>query len=325
MRRKTKPKVLVTGGTGFIGRALIKTLSASGRRIVAPIRSEDSSRGLRIGKWKCPVIGEINSNTDWGRLLHDVDAVVHCANQSGVIDEKKPPQKQPYFEINVNGTLNLAKQASEAKVRRFIFLSSIKVNGQYTEKGKTFNELDPPNFSDLYGESKYETESRLLELTKTTAMETVIIRSPLVYGPNSKGNFEKLSKLVSSGIPLPLSSIRNSRSFLAIDNLCDLIQLCLDHEAAANEIFMASDGQDLSTPELLHGIAAAMGVSLTLYPCPPRILEIIANAFGTQFLAQRILGSLCVNAGKAEEKLQWTPPVNVQEGLKRCFPEVGPK
>ena len=127
-----EPKVLVTGA-GFIGRALIKTLSASGRRIVAPIRSEDSGRGLRIGKWKCPVIGRINSNTDWSRLLHDVDAVVHCANQSGVIDEKKPPQKQPYFEINVNGTLNLAKQASEANVERFIFLSSIKVNGQYTE------------------------------------------------------------------------------------------------------------------------------------------------------------------------------------------------
>jgi len=219
--------------------------------------------------------------------------------------------------VNVCGTLNLASQAAEAGVQRFVFLSSIGVNGN--SNTFPFSEADLPKPEGLYAQSKLEAEQGLWELHKRTGMEVVILRPPLVYGPDAPGNFGSLVRLVQKGVPLPLGAIDNKRSLLALDNLVDLILNCIDHPAAANQVFLASDGEDLSTTELLKAVGRAMGKPARLVPVPASILMLGASLSGNKAFAQRLLGSLQIDISKACKVLNWEPPLTVEEGLRRCF------
>ena len=224
-----------------------------------------------------------------------------------------------FRKVNVEGTLNLARQAAEAGVKRFVFISSIKVNGEGTEFGKPYTADDAPAPVDPYGISKLEAEQGLLGLASETGMEITIIRPVLVYGPGVKGNFASMINLVEKGIPLPLGAIHNQRSLVGIDNLVDLIIRCIDHPAAANQVFLAADGEDLSTTELLRIVAKAIERPSRLIPVPAPVLQFGATLLGRKAMAQRLLGSLQVDILKTRELLDWTPPVSVDEGLKRCF------
>jgi len=224
-----------------------------------------------------------------------------------------------YRCINVDATIYLARQAAAAGVKRFIFISSIKVNGEATFYGKQFLPTDEPRPRDAYGLSKMEAEQGLMELASETGLEVVIIRPPLVYGAGVKGNFASMIKLVERGFPLPLGAIHNKRSLVGIDNLVDLIIRCIDHPAAANQVFLAGDGKDLSTTELLRGVGEAMGNPARLIPVPAGLLQLGATLLGKKAMAQRLLESLQVDISKTCELLDWKPPYTVDEGLRRCF------
>lgn len=223
--------------------------------------------------------------------------------------------------MNVAGTLNLARQAASAGVERFVFLSSIKVNGEQTRPGQRFNPDDQPVPEDPYGMSKWEAELGLRKVAEESGMEVVIIRPPLVYGPGVKGNFASIQRLVARGLPLPLGAIHNKRSLVALDNLIDLIITCVDHPAAANQVFLVSDGEDLSTSELLRRVGSAMGRPARLLPVPSALIYLGATILGKKAIAQRLLGSLQVDISKARDLLDWDPPISVDEGLRRCLKE----
>jgi len=233
-------------------------------------------------------------------------------------DEVSDPLAE-YRKVNVEGTLNLARQAVAAGVRRFVFLSSIKVNGEATAMGKPFQASDEPAPEDAYGVSKLEAEQGLMNLVAETDMEVVIIRPTLVYGPGVKGNFASMVKLVDKGVPLPLGAIHNKRSLVGIHNLIDLIIRCIDHPAAANQVLLASDGEDLSTTQLLRRVGRALGKAPRLIPVPPGLLQVGATLLGKKAMAQRLLGSLQVDISETRKLLDWKPPYTVEEGLKRCF------
>jgi len=235
------------------------------------------------------------------------------------MNDKDSDPLMEYRRVNVDGTINLARQAAEAGVRRFIFISSIKVNGEQTSFGRPFTAEDIPVPVDAYGISKYEAERGLLKISADTGLEVVIIRPPLVYGPGVKGNFSSMMRVVKKGFPLPLGAIKNKRSLVALDNLVDLIITCINHPAAANQVFLAGDGEDLSTTELLRGVAKAAGVSSRLIPVPASVLMFMASLVGKKEMAQRLLGSLQVDISKACDLLGWTPLLSVEEGLRRCF------
>jgi nucleoside-diphosphate-sugar epimerase len=220
-------------------------------------------------------------------------------------------------DVNVAGTLNLAAQASEAGVERFVFLSSIGVNGNANTSA--FSETDLPRPEGDYAQSKLEAEQGLWDIQRRTGMEIVILRPPLVYGPDAPGNFNSLVRWVQKGVPLPLGAINNKRSLVALDNLVDLIITCIDHPAAANQVFLAGDGQDVSTTELLRGVGQAMGKPARLIPVPAGMLTFGAGLLGKKAVAQRLLGSLQVDISKARNLLGWEPPLSVEEGLRRCF------
>ena len=232
----------------------------------------------------------------------------------------KPPllKKKRMKEVNVDGTLSLAQQAAEHGVKRFIFLSTVKVNGEQTQIDHPFTEVDPPQPTDSYGRSKLEAEKGLIEISRKTGMEFVIIRAPLVYGPGVKGNFDSLMRLVATGLPLPLGRINNKRSMVGLENLIDFIMTCIEHPAAANQTFFVSDGNDLSTSELLILIAKAMGKTLLMLPVPSSLLETGANLFQKKNLSQRLLGSFQVDISKASSLLGWTPAISVKAELASC-------
>ena len=247
------------------------------------------------------------------------DAVIHCAARAHIMGDDATDPLAEYRRVNVRGTLNLARQAIEYGVKRFIFISSVKVNGEQTSLGRPFTADDIPAPVDAYGISKWEAEQGLQQLAAETGIEVVIIRPPLVYGPGVKGNFARMIKLVSRGLPLPLGAIHNRRSLVALDNLVDLIVTCIDHPLAADQVFLAGDGQDLSTSELLRGVSTAMSLPSRLLPVPSPILMSTATVLGKKRVAQRLFGSLQVDITKTRDVLGWTPPVSVDEGLRRCF------
>ncbi|WP_421864514.1 UDP-glucose 4-epimerase family protein [Marinobacter adhaerens] len=301
-------KVCVTGGTGFVGSRLVEKLKCHGYTVVAPVRSQNSEADG-------PVVGDIDGQTDWISVLPDVDTIIHCAGRAHIMNDNSSDPLSEFRKINVEGTLNLARQAIAAGVRRFVFLSSIKVNGELTSGGEVFRESDTPKPSDPYGISKLEAEIGLLELARHTDLEVVIVRPPLVYGPGAKGNFASMLRLVKKHIPLPLGAVRNKRSLVALDNLIDLIITCVEHPAAINQVFLVSDGDDLSTTELLRAVARAMGKSSRLLPIPADVLMIGAAVLGKKAVAQRLLGSLQVDISKARDLLDWEPPLSLEEGL----------
>lgn len=311
-------QLLVTGATGFVG----KTLCSALRRQSFPVKAIG-----RAGTIRADALGDqvasIDGQTDWSLILDGIDAVIHLAARVHVMREQLADPLAAYRETNVEGTLNLARQAAKAGVKRFVFISSIKVNGERTLPGKPFTAYDVPAPEDAYGISKFEAEQGLLALARETGMDVVVIRPPLVYGPGVKGNFASMMKLVTSGVPLPLGAIHNQRSLVAIDNLVSLIMTCIDHPAAANQVFLVSDGEDLSTSDLLRRLAKAAGVSSRLIPIPAGVLNTGLTMLGKRMVAQRLLGSLQVDIFKTQEMLGWVPPVTVDEGLRRCFVTEG--
>lgn len=306
--------VLVTGATGFVGAALLRRLGSEGRRVRALYRQ---SLPCDLGGY--PI--------EWHRVvglgdavpLAGCSAVVHLAARVHVMRETAADPLAAFRQINVVATERLAREAAAAGVRRFIFLSSIKVNGEETVPGKPFRADDVPAPEDAYGISKHEAESALRRVARETGLEVVIIRPPLVYGPDVKGNFLTMLNWLRRGLPLPLASLDNRRSLVGVDNLCDLVLTCLSHPRAANETFLISDGRDLSTPELLRLAGEAMGHPARLLPCPSLFLRGAASMIGKPSVARRLCGNLQVDIGKAQAMLGWRPPVGVEDGLRRIF------
>lgn len=308
-------RVLVTGANGFVGSRLAWHLDRSARfSLACAVRKVGT---CRFGEEYC--VGELGPGTDWSSALRGQDVVVHLAARAHIMADETPDPLAEYRRVNVDGTLTLARQAVDAGVRRFIFVSSIKVNGEQTNVGQPFTSEQMSAPEDDYGVSKLEAERGLLALGKESGMEVVIIRPPLVYGPGVKGNFATLIKLVEKGFPLPLGAIRNKRTLVALDNLVDLIQTCIDHPAAADEVFLAGDGRDLSTSELLREIGNAMGRPARLIPVPQNLLILGAGMLGKTVVARRLFCSLQVDISKARNVLSWEPPIAVEEGLRRCF------
>jgi nucleoside-diphosphate-sugar epimerase len=307
------PSVLVTGANGFIGKALCAELSRQGHSVRAAVRSATK----QIENIEIVSIGEINGETDWAEALLDIKEVIHLAARVHVMKETAADPLDELRKVNVDGTWNFARQACDAGVRRFIFISSIKVNGEATQLGQPYTAEDRPAPVDFYGISKLEAEDALRQLADETGMEVVIIRPPLVYGPGVKANFYTMMRWLKKGIPLPLGGIHNKRSFVALDNLVDLIATCIDHPAAANQTFLAGDGEDLSTTELLQRLSNALGKPAKLFSLPVWIVKTGALLLAQRDMAQRLFGSLQVDISKACDLLGWQPPVSVNDALKK--------
>lgn len=305
--------VLLTGATGFVGHAIAVNLlqqaiplTCISRKPLAP----------ELAAARVQLLPDINAATDWSACLSGITTVIHCAARVHVMNDTASDPLALFRSVNVDATLNLARQAAAAGARQFIFLSSVKVNGEETRPGAAFTETSPPQPSDPYGISKYEAEQALLELAKTSGMAVTIIRPPLVYGPGVRANFLSMMQWVKKGWPLPLGSIHNKRSFVYLPNLVSLVVKCMNHPAAYNEIFLVSDGQDLSTTELLQSSAEAFDLRSRLLPCPPGLLMWLATLAGRKSAAQRLCQSLQVDIAKARRQLGWTPPYTVRQGLQ---------
>ena len=307
--RGGETSILVTGGTGFIGRALVTRLVQDR----AQVRSSVRHRPKLSIEVQAPSLGP---DAEWRSALEGMATVIHTAARAHVLKEEAESPIQIFRELNSAGTLKLARQAAEVGVQRFLFLSSIGVNG--TQSIKPFTESDVPHPIEPYAVSKLEAEQGLIGLSRETGMEVVIIRPPLVYGPSAPGNFGKLANAVRRGIPLPLGAVtQNRRTLVGLDNLVDLIVTCAYHPAAANQAFLAGDDEDLSTADLLRRMAKAFGVSPHLLPVPVPVLKAMARAAGKSGMVERLCGSLQVDITKAREVLGWKPPLTVDEGLAR--------
>ena len=292
--------LLVTGGTGFVGQALVKRLGDRSMRL--------ATRADSAG---------------WHKALVGITTVVHLAARVHVMHDTESDPLTAFRAVNVEGTLYLARQAVAAGVKRFVFISSVKVNGESTLPGQPFTAEDAPAPLDAYGVSKMEAEQGLREIALQTGMEVVIIRPPLVYGPGVKANFAAMMRWLRRGIPLPLGAIHNQRSLVALDNLVDLIVTCLTHPAAANQTFLVSDGEDVSTTELLRRTGRAMGCPARLVPVPASWLKLAASLVGKQDIAQRLCSSLQVDIAKTRDLLGWRPPLPLDQGLKKAAEGYG--
>ena len=311
-------RILVTGASGFVGSKLFTLLATQPAfQVLGAVRKKQKNAPFSFIS-----VGEINGNTDWSDAVRDQSVIVHAAARAHIMKDGIAEPLTEYRKVNVEGTLNLARHASEAGVKRIVFISSIKVNGEQTQKGQPFTEEDESSPEDAYSLSKLEAEQGLQSLAKQTGMEIVIIRPPLVYGPGVKGNFANMIKFVEKGLPLPLGAIHNKRSFVALDNLVDLIITCIEHPAAANQLFLAGDGEDVSTSELLRALAKAMGKPSRLIPVPNSWIMFGATLLGKRPIAQRLLGSLQVDIFKSRELLGWQPVVTMEEQLAKMFSDV---
>ena len=306
-------KIFVTGANGFLGQAVCRRLLKDGYEVSGGVH-KDCRLQEGIKKY---IIGDIGADTNFKAILREHEVVIHLAGRVHIMRDISNNPMEEYRRVNVDGSCNLAQQAAISGVKRFIFISSVKVNGEQTAPGRPFTEMDTPAPIDPYGISKFEAEQGLRSIASKTGMEIVIIRPPLVYGPGVKANFLSMMQWLHKGVPLPLGAIHNKRSLVALDNLVDFIVLCMKHPAAANQIFFVSDGEDISTTELLKRMAVALGVPARLVPVPTWLLKAGAAAVGKGSVARRLLASLQVDITKAKQLLGWSPPVTMDEGLKK--------
>ncbi|MCE6975988.1 SDR family oxidoreductase [Pseudomonas frederiksbergensis] len=305
------PKILVTGASGFVGEAVVFRLLLDRKFIpIAAARGTTRLNGL------CTVVPFELTDSKALPNLNDVQVVIHAAARVHVMNETAIDALTEFRKVNVEGTLRLARRAAASGVKRFIFISSIKVNGESTVLGKPFRANDFPAPADPYGVSKHEAEEALKQLSLDTGMEVVIIRPPLVYGPGVKANFLSMMRWLERGVPLPLGAIKNRRSLVAIGNLVDLINVCINHPEAAGNIFLVSDGEDLSTSQLLRRMADALGVKPRLLSIPYWVLNLGASLIGRRDLVQRLCGSLQVDINKTRDILGWRPVISVDEALR---------
>lgn len=309
-------RVLVTGANGFVGTALCPALSQRGHVVRKALRVMHPAEASAGQGMEAAVVGNMDAEANWSEALSGVDAVIHLAARVHVMRDTAKDPLAEFREVNVAGTERLARAAAAAGVRRFVYVSSIKVNGDATQGGRIFTELDRPAPQDPYGVSKYEAELALHTVARETGLEIVIVRPPLVYGPGVKGNFIQMLKVLGKGLPLPLSSVKNRRSLVYLGNLVDALILCATHPAAAGQTYLVSDGEDISTPELLRTLAASAGWHAHLLPCPPFLLRMAAKLAGKGAQADRLLGSLQTDSGKIRRELNWTPPYTLKQGLQ---------
>lgn len=309
--------ILVTGASGFIGHALSIELLRCGYSVLASFRQSAGMSNLAAGVTPLAV-ASIDGDTNWRGALTSCDAVIHLAARVHVSREQVSDQLAAYRAVNAEGTLNLARQAAQEGVRRFIFISSIGVNGTETFH-RPFAADDRVSPSTPYAVSKYEAEMGLRAISSETGMDVVIIRPPLVYGARAPGSFALLLRWIQRGLPLPLGAVDNKRSLVALDNLLDLIVTCIQHPAAANQVLLVSDGEDLSTPDLIRRMAAVLNKPTRILAVPPPLLQWGAQILGKADMAKRLFTSLQVDISKTRLTLGWVPPIKVNEGLRRAL------
>lgn len=307
--------VAVTGANGFVGSRLCSALRQQGTPVRALVRSAVADKDHRI-------VGDLGPETRWDGVLAGVDCLVHCAARVHVLNDTHTNPLEAFRAVNVEGTRALARAAAAQGVRRFVFLSSLKVMGETTPPGQPFQASDAPAPQDAYGVSKWEAEQALQDVALSTGLEWVIVRPPLVYGPGVKANFRSLMAAVARGIPLPLGAVDNCRSLLALDNLVDLLQICAQHPAAAGQVFLASDDHDLSTPELVRQLAHAMQRPARLMPVPVSWLRLAGKVMGRRAQIERLTGSLQVNIGHTKRVLGWAPRLTVEQGLRAAVQDT---
>lgn len=304
------PKILVTGATGFIGKRLVPTLISLGFDVVCVVSKNVSWLPTK------QVIARLESETDWSQALSGIDIVIHLAARVHVMNEVSDSALPEYLTANSIGTKNLAEQAAKHQVKRFIFLSSIKVNGELTTKGLPFSEESATQPVDPYGQSKLYAEHYLQNISQNSTMEVVILRPPLVYGPGVKANFLKMMQLVSKRMPLPFAKVHNQRHFIYVDNLVSALCLVVTHPVAANQTYLVADENSFSLAQLLHLIAQLMNIKIKLMPIPVGVMEFIFRILGKKNLNQRLFSSLEIDHNKIKSQLGWNPPVSSEEGLK---------
>jgi nucleoside-diphosphate-sugar epimerase len=313
LNEEGRGRLLVTGANGFVGQALCTESLGRGFAVRAAVRSaestvEDTSETV--------VVGAIDGATDWNEALRDVDVVIHLAARVHVMHDEAADPLAEFLTVNLHGTANLARQAARAGVRRLVYVSSIKVNGEQTTGTGAFAESDPADPQDPYAASKWAAEQELHRIAAETGLEVVVVRPPLVYGAGVKGNFISMLDALAKGMPLPLASVHNLRSLIYVGNLVDALIACALHPGAAGQTYVVSDGEDISTPELLRRLGEAMGRSARLFPCPPAALKVVGRLTGRSGQIERLLGALRVDGGKIRSDLSWTPPYTLQQGLQ---------
>lgn len=309
-------RVLITGARGFVGTALLAAWQGREVQLIAHTTNSNCLPGTANGsgvKWVCI---QPHEQEHWHQVLTEVDVVIHLAARVHVMSDRAADSQEKYRETNVARTEALAAMAAQAGVRRFVYVSSVKVNGEATGNGLRFDETSPPQPQDSYGASKWEAEQALHKISAQTGMEVVIIRPPLVYGAGVKGNFAQMLSVIVKGIPLPLASVTNRRSLIYVGNLADALIACAEHPEAAGQTYLVSDGNGISTSQLIRQLASEMGVKAHLFPCPPALLRLAGLVVGKSQQVARLLGSLEVDSDKIRRDLNWVPPYSLQQGLR---------